>query len=136
MKKRHKILAVDDDPKALLLIEAMLTPHGYDVVLVNHGRLAIQTARKEKPDLILLDIMMPELDGYTLLNKIKKDETLKKIPIVMVTSLGLNDNKSFAGICGASAYITKPIDKKVLLETIAHFLPDTESYQAAAQNIR
>jgi CheY-like chemotaxis protein len=127
MKKRHKILAVDDDPKALLLIEAMLTPHGYDVVLVNHSRLAIQTIRKEKPDLILLDIMMPELDGYTLLNKIKKDETIKNTPVVMVTALELDGNKLLASMCGASAYITKPIDKKVLLETIAHFLPDSES---------
>ena len=127
MAKRRKILIVDDDPKALLLIEAMLKPHGYDVVLVNHSRLAIQTARKEKPDLILLDIMMPELDGYTLLNKIRKDETLKNIPVVMVTALELDGNKEFASECGASAYITKPIDKKVLLETIAHFLPDAKS---------
>jgi CheY-like chemotaxis protein len=127
MKNRHKILAVDDDPKALLLMEAMLKQHGYDVVLVNHSRLAVQTIRKEKPDLILLDIMMPELDGYTLLNKIKQDETLKNIPVVMVTALGLDDNKAFAGICGASAYITKPMNSKQLIEVVAHFIPYSKS---------
>jgi len=127
MKNKTKILVVDDDPQALMLMEAMLTPHGYDVVLINDGKQAIQTARKEKPDLILLDIMMPDMDGYTIANKIKKEETIKNIPIVMVTALGLDGNKVFASIVGASAYITKPIDKKVLLETVAHFLPDSKS---------
>ena len=127
MGKRRKILVVDDDPKALLLMDAMLKPHGYDVVLVNHGRLAIQTARKEKPDLILLDIMMPELDGYTILNIIRKEATLKKIPVVMVTALELDGNKLFASECGASAYITKPINSKQLIEMVAHFLPDFRS---------
>ena len=127
MKNRHKILIVDDDPKALLLMDAILKPYGYDVVLVNHGRLAIQTVRKEKPDLILLDIMMPELDGYTILNKIRREETNWNIPVIMVTALGLDGNKVFASECGASAYITKPIDSKDLIETVAHFLPDPES---------
>jgi CheY-like chemotaxis protein len=127
MKNRYKILVVDDDPKALLLIEAILKPHGYDVVLVNDGRQAIQTAKKEKPNLMLFDIMMPELDGYSLLNKVKKEETLKKIPVVMVTALELDGNKVFASICGASAYTTKPINSKLLIETIAQFLPDCKS---------
>ena len=127
MGKRHKILIVDDDQKALMLMEAVLKPYGYDVVLVNDGRHAIRTARKEKPDLILLDIMMPEMDGYTILNKIKKEETLKNIPVVMVTALELDGNKVFANICGASAYITKPINSKLLIETIAQFLPDSRS---------
>ena len=74
MKDKPEILIVDDDQKALLLMEAVLKPHGYDVILINDGRQVIQTARKEKPDLILLDIMMPVLDGYSLLNKIKKEE--------------------------------------------------------------
>jgi CheY-like chemotaxis protein len=127
MKNRHKILVVDDDPNALLLMDAMLKPHGYDVVLINDGRQAIQTAKKEKPDLILLDVMMPGLDGYTVLNIIKKEEAIKNIPVVMVSALGRDGNKIVASIYGASAYVTKPIDRKVLLETIAHFLPDSES---------
>jgi CheY-like chemotaxis protein len=124
---KNKILVIDDDPKALLLMDAMLKPHGYDVVLLNHSRLAMQTARKEKPDLILLDIMMPELDGYTLLNQIKKEKALKNIPVVMVTALGLDGNKLFAGECGASAYITKPINSKQLIEMVAFFIPNSTS---------
>ena len=127
MRDKLKILYVDDDPKTLLLMEAVLKPHGYDVVLINNGKQAIETAIKEKPDLILMDIMMPGMDGYTIVNRIKKEETIKNIPVVMVTALELDGNKVFASIIGASAYITKPIDKKVLLETIAHFLPDSTS---------
>jgi CheY-like chemotaxis protein len=127
MGNRHKILIVDDDQKALMLMEAVLKPYGYDVVLVNDGRHAIRTTRKEKPDLILLDIMMPDMDGYTILNKLKKEETMKNIPVVMVTALELDGNKAFANICGASAYITKPINSKHLIEAVAHFLPDSMS---------
>jgi DNA-binding response OmpR family regulator len=127
MKNRHKILVVDDDPKALLLMEDMLKPHGYDVVLINDGRKAIQTARKEKPDLILLDIMMSVSDGYTILNKIRKEEAIKNIPVVMVTALEQDDNRVFASECGASAYITKPINSRQLIETVAFFIPNSTS---------
>ena len=127
MKSRYKILVVDDDERALVLIEAVLKPHGYDVVLINDGRQVIPIARKEKPDLILLDIMMPGLDGYTVLKTIKKEEAIKNIPVVMVSALGHDGNKAVAGICGASAYTTKPINSKQLIETVAHFLPDSVS---------
>jgi CheY-like chemotaxis protein len=127
MNRRYKILVVDDDPKALLLMEAILEPYGYDVVLVTDCKQAIPTVKEERPDLILLDIMMPVLDGYTILKKIKQEEAMKNIPVVMVTALELDGNKVFASIVGASAYITKPIEKKVLLETIAQFLPDSTS---------
>jgi twitching motility two-component system response regulator PilH len=127
MDREYKMLVVDDYQKALLRMEAVLKPYGYDVVLVNDGRHMIRTARKEKPDLILLDIMMPRPDGYTILNTIKKETTLKNIPVVMVTALGLDDNKAFAGICGAYAYITKPINSKLLIETITQFLPNSTS---------
>jgi CheY-like chemotaxis protein len=127
MEKRYKILVVDDDEKALILMEAVLKPYGYDVVLINDGRQAIQTARKEKPDLILLDIMMPGFDGYTVLNIIKKEDTIKNIPVVIVSALGNDGDKLVASICGASAYITKPINSKHLIGTVTRFLPDPTS---------
>ena len=127
MEKRHKILIVDDDPKALLLMEAILKPHGYDVVLQNDGQQVIQVARQEKPDLIFLDIMMPIFDGYLILTEIRDDKALCRIPVVMVTASGQDINKEIAKKCGASAYVTKPIDRKVLLETIAYFLPNSTS---------
>jgi CheY-like chemotaxis protein len=110
-----------------MLMEAVLKPHGYDVVLINDGRIAIQTAKKEGPDLILLDIMMPFEDGYTILKKIKKVGAMKNIPVVMVTALAQDGHKAIANICGADAYITKPINSKHLIETVARFLPDSTS---------
>jgi DNA-binding response OmpR family regulator len=127
MKNRHKILVVDDDPKALELIEAMLIPAGYYVVKLVDSTRMINTVREVEPDLILLDIMMPVEDGYTILNKLKKGTDRSNIPIVMVSAVADDRHKVVAGIDGASAYITKPVDKRVLLETIAHFLPDSES---------
>lgn len=120
-----KILVVDDDPKALLLMETMLKPCGYDLVLQNHSSLAIKSIRKEKPDLILLDIMMPFADGYTLLNQLQSEKATRNIPVVMVSALGLDNNKQLARVYGAAAYITKPIDRKALLNTISRFLPDS-----------
>ena len=125
--RRNKILVVDDDPQALDLIEAMLRPAGYFVLTLADSTRMIDTVREMKPDLILLDIMMPVEDGYTILNKLKKGLNRSNIPIVMVSAVADADHKVTAGMDGASAYITKPIDKKVLLETIAHFLPDPES---------
>jgi DNA-binding response OmpR family regulator len=125
MNRRYKILVVDDDPKALELIEAMLIPAGYYVVTLVDSTRVINTAREVKPDLILLDIMMPFEDGYTILNKLKRGLNRSNIPIVMVSAVA--GHKVIASMDGASAYITKPIDKKVLLETIANFLPDSRS---------
>jgi len=124
---RRKILVVDDDPKALDLIEAMLIPAGYYVVTLVDSTRMIDTVRAVEPDLILLDIMMPFEDGYTILNKLKKGLNRSSIPVVMVSAVADDSHKVVASIDGASAYITKPIDKKVLLETVAHFLPDPES---------
>ena len=127
MDGKYKILAVDDDPQALILIEAILKPRGYDLILLKDGKQTIQTIKREEPDIILLDIMMPVFDGYTILKEIRADETIKNIPVVMVTALEQVGNKVIASICGASAYITKPINREILLETIARLLPDSES---------
>jgi DNA-binding response OmpR family regulator len=121
--RRNKILVVDDDPRLLELIEAMLIPSGYYVVTLADSTKMIDTVREVKPDLILLDIMMPGEDGYTILNKLKKGMDRVNIPIVMVSAAADNAHK----VLGASAYITKPIDSKHLIETIARFLPDSKS---------
>ena len=127
MRKEQKILVVDDDPQALELMKAMLMPAGYYVVTLVDSTKMINTVRQVKPDLILLDIMMPVEDGYTILNKLKRGMDRSNIPIVMVSAVADADHKVVASIDGASAYITKPVEKKVLLETIARFLPASTS---------
>lgn len=124
-KKKYKIVAIDDDPNTLLLLEAILESHDFNLVLLNTNKNAVETIRKEKPDLILLDIMMPHDDGYTILNRVKADDAISNIPVVMVTALELDGNKVFASICGASAYVTKPIDRVSLINAISRLLPDS-----------
>lgn len=127
MDRKYKILVVDDDPDALLLLEKMLTPCGYDVItIISTNKRLVKTAREEQPDLILMDIMMPMEDGYTVLTALKKEIDVNKIPVIMVSALSSQENKEYAKLCGASAYITKPVDRATLYSTIESFLPKEE----------
>jgi CheY-like chemotaxis protein len=121
--KKGKILVIDDDEIQLKLVDAMLTPQGYEVHKLRDGKGAVDTARGLKPDIILLDVMMPGVDGYTALNALKNDPLTKPIPVVMVTAIGHELNKKLAEQLGASGYITKPITLKELLKTVGDFLP-------------
>jgi len=121
--RKAKIMVVDDDAQSLELMEAMLVPNGYEVITVSDGSKALVTIPVKKPDLILLDIMMPGLDGYATLSKIKENKTISNIPVVMLTSVGFNLNKELALRLGAVGYITKPVDLAELLKTISRLLP-------------
>ena len=119
---KAKILVVDDDAISLELMEAMLVPNGYEIITANDGSKAVAIIVEQKPDLILLDIMMPGLDGYSTLTKIKENKTISKIPVVMLTAMGFQLNKELALRFGAVGYITKPVDLDELLKTISRLL--------------
>jgi CheY-like chemotaxis protein len=121
-KGKARILVVDDDERALRLIEAMLAPKGYETILAKGGKEAVDIARSQKPDLILLDIMMPGMDGYTTLQTIKQDKASANIPVIMVSAVGFELNKELANQLGAAGYIAKPVDLAELQGTIARFL--------------
>lgn len=121
-KSKAKILVVDDDERALRLIEAMLAPKGYQIILAKDGKEAVDIVRSRIPDLILLDIMMPGIDGYATLAKIKEDKATANIPVIMVSAVGYELNKKLANQLGAAGYITKPVDLAELQGTIARFL--------------
>ena len=120
---KAKILVIDDDASSLELMEAMLVPNGYEIITANDGSKAVAIIIEKKPDLILLDIMMPGLDGYSTLTKIKGNKTISKIPVVMLTAMGFQLNKELALRFGAVGYITKPVDLLELLKTISRLLP-------------
>ena len=117
-----KIMVVDDDAQSLELIEAMLVPNGYEVITANDGAKAVAAIMVKKPNLILLDIMMPGLDGYSTLSKLKANNTISNIPVVMLTAVGFDLNKELAFRLGAAGYITKPVDLTELLKTISKLL--------------
>jgi len=121
-RKRDKILIVDDDERILRVLGDMLTPNGYEVLLARDGAEAIAVARNKQPGLILMDILMPETDGYAACNILKSDEKTKQIPVVMLTAVGYELNKRLSESLNADGYLVKPISVELLLETVKRFL--------------
>jgi len=105
-----KILCVDDDPANLALLEAMLEPKGYQVVTVDNGPEALERLHGEPFDLVLLDVMMPDLNGYEVCKRIKADAPTKDIPVVMVTALADRSSKLKGLAVGANEFLSKPVD--------------------------
>ena len=117
------ILVVDDDPKDLVLIRDLLRLSGFTTIEATGGEQGIELAKSKKPDLILMDILMPKVDGYTACREIKMDKATKAIPVVMLTSLDYELNKELGRDMGANGYMTKPVDRQELLDVISRFLP-------------
>jgi len=114
-----KILAVDDERHMLRLIEYNLSNSGFKVIPASNGEDALKIASSEKPDLILLDIKMPGMDGYEVCTKIKNDPGTSQIPIIFV-SIMADDEKTKA--MGASSYILKPFSPDILLKEVMDVL--------------
>ena len=111
------VLVVDDEESVRRLVRSMLGKK-YVVLEAMDGAVAVDMARRHKPDFILMDIMMPNVDGYTACDIIKKDPATKAIPVVMLTALGQELNKKLAQAIGASGYITKPFSLQELLDAV------------------
>ena len=119
-KTKKAILAVDDDPKHLELLGIRLAEAGYRLVVAQSGKEALKMIRIEKPGLVLLDILMPEMDGFETLKRIKDIDP--DIPVAMVTAVWDNDEAKRCFKAGACEYVTKPINfnylKDVILDTL------------------
>jgi CheY-like chemotaxis protein len=121
--KKANILVVDDDERTRRMMEAMLTPQGYGVILAKDGKEAVEVSASKKPDFILMDAMMPGMDGLAACFEIKSNPSTKGIPLFMLTALGGEGNREMAEqVWGADGYLTKPVDLKTLLDTIDRFL--------------
>lgn len=119
---KPRILCVDDDRVTLRAIERALLTSGYMVLTADNGARALQTLQSVKPDLILLDAMMPEMDGYEVCSRLRQNEEFNSTPVIFVTSLEQKEDKAKAFALGAADYINKPIQKETLLAKVASHL--------------
>jgi DNA-binding response OmpR family regulator len=119
---QKKILVVDDEVDLVETIRFPLESEGFTVLVSYNGEDALNQARTENPDLILLDIMLPKLDGYKVCRLLKFDERYRNIPILMLTAKTQEKDKTIGMETGADEYITKPFDMDELLEKVKAYL--------------
>ena len=119
---QEKILIVDDEPYILLLLETRLKAEGYAVVTASDGLSGLDLAKKEKPSLIILDLMLPKMDGYKVCGLLKKDSRFARIPILIFTAKAQEQDRKLGEEAGADAYLTKPFEPPVLLSKIQDLL--------------
>jgi len=121
-----KILVVDDDIHATTLFKTILTAKGFDAFIVNDSAIAVQTANSTDPDLIILDLMMPEPNGFELCKMLRADPKYSQTPIVIFTAMGDNESKNLAMDAGADEFLTKPFRVEDLMQKIQSLINKAE----------
>ena len=121
MSGKPRILVVDDTPENIRLLEALLEPRGYAVITASSGQEALAKLRDQHPDLVLLDVVMPEMDGYQVCRRLREDPATTVLPVVMVTASG-SEQRVAAIEAGADDFISKPLDQAELLARIRSLL--------------
>jgi len=119
---RSKILLVDDHRTVLRLLEAILKLKGYELLYAENGQQGMAMARQEQPDLILLDVMMPGMDGYEVCRRIKADARWRHIPVVFLTARGAADDQETGRRVGAQGFLTKPFLAREVLDLVEKLL--------------
>ncbi len=114
----RKILAVDDSPTDLANIKTIVTDAGFTVVTATNGREAVEKAKQEKPDLIFLDIIMPDMDGYAACRLLNNENDTKGIPVVFVTSKNQKADRLWAQMQGGKGFITKPYNADAIIDQL------------------
>ena len=125
MKQRPKILLVDDDVDLVTVMRGALESKAYEVIVAYNGQEGLEKAKKEKPDLVVLDILMPVADGFVFADQFRKDPSLAKIPVLALTSFSESLGQPFA--FDVSEYISKPIKPRDLVAKVEEFLKKTSS---------
>jgi len=120
--ENRKILVVEDDPLNMELVSDLLTVHGYTVLQATTGQEALALAAREQPDLILMDIGLPGMDGLAACRALKADPTTVAIPVVALTAYAMRGDEEKIMAAGCDGYITKPIDTRQFAHIVARFL--------------
>lgn len=115
---KKRILVIDDEPDFVKVVQLRLEAAGYEVLVAFDGIQGVRTAHQEKPDLIILDIMMPAMHGHRVCEALKKSAKTWTIPIIYLTAKGSKEDEELAYKLGAEYFLTKPYDPQTLLETV------------------
>lgn len=119
---RKRLLIVEDEKDMMEILTFRLEAAGFEVIQAYDGQEGLDKAYSQSPDLILLDLMLPRIDGYQVCRKLKSDVKYKKIPIIMLTARASEKERKMGLECGAEAYIIKPFDPQALMDKIKELL--------------
>jgi two-component system, OmpR family, alkaline phosphatase synthesis response regulator PhoP len=117
-----KVLVIDDDPNAVSILQIILEDKGYEMIWANDGETAIQKVYEQNPDVIMLDVMMPGMDGYQVCEVLKNNPKTKDIPVIMLTAKDMGEDVEKALSKKVDWYIAKPYDSKYLVNKIETFI--------------
>ena len=118
-----RILVVDDSPTETEAFRSMLEKNGHQVLTAENGADGVEVARREKPDVVLMDIVMPGLNGFQATRQLTKDPSTQHIPVIIVTTKDQETDRVWGKRQGARDYLTKPVDENLLLQVIASLIP-------------
>lgn len=119
---KKKILIVEDEESLLKLESILLTSKGFEVIGVSNGKAALEAVEQDAPDLVLLDIMLPEMDGFEVCKHIKQNPATRQIPVIMLTAKKTREDMERGREVGADCYITKPFKSAMVIETIQRYM--------------
>jgi DNA-binding response OmpR family regulator len=117
-----KILIVEDDPSFSRAVCHIIEKEGYDVITAANGLTGLRMAKEDKPDLLILDVMLPGLDGFEICSRLRHEPQTARLPIIMLSAKGQETDKTTGLKVGANEYLTKPVDRAVLLEKLTSLL--------------
>ena len=120
------VLVVDDEPNILLSLEFLMQQAGFDVLTAEDGESALNAVQTQQPDLVLLDISLPGISGFDVLETLRQDPRFARLPVIMLTAHGREVEKEKGLALGADDYVTKPFSTQALVETVKNLLPNTE----------
>jgi DNA-binding response OmpR family regulator len=129
-ERKTRILLVDDEPDLVQMVSVRLKAAGYEISTAYDGQEALEKVKESRPDLMILDLMLPKLDGYKVCRLLKLDERTRGIPILIFTARAQVEDVTLATECGADAYLTKPFEAKVLLGKLQELLAATGKAKA------
>jgi two-component system, cell cycle response regulator DivK len=124
---KNKVLIIEDNEQNMYLMTFLLESNGYEIVQARNGKDGIRLAQETRPNVILLDIQLPEINGYQVAEELRKNKTLGDIPIIAVTSYAMAGDKEKVLAAGATGYIEKPINPDTFISQLREYLPPSQS---------